>query len=199
MGNTELEKRMMNKFRLSDIEAEELGQKMNQYVETFEDKYLYQSLCDYLETELKNTYQKYDVGDKNIKKISRAYIQKEFEWNNTQGYDSFVGYILTVIGQVACFLPDAVERYIVFAVSVIVVYISNKIAMKMVRKYSAFIKEFNNNFPSLIILSIIVCLGINAINGKAIGSIIAVLTVNIGLVVLYIVTKRGRVKRKNCN
>ena len=42
-----------------------------------------------------------------------------------------------------------------------VLLLLNKFAMKVVRNHAVFLKEFNNNFPCLIVVSVIAVLGIN--------------------------------------
>jgi hypothetical protein len=62
-----------------------------------------------------------------------------------------------------------------------------------------FLKEFNNNFPCLVIISVIACLAINIINYfycAPILSVVAVLGVNVGIIMLYLPTKFLKTKRR---
>ena len=193
MGNTEIEKIMIEKFRISKEQSEELRGKIDQYIEDFEDKNLYESLHKYLELELKKTYQVNGIGKGNIKEVSAKCIDKKNDWNNLEGYYSFVGYILTLIGQLTCFIPSELVAIYTFVISVVTVLILNKFGMKIARRYAKFLKAFNNNFPGLIIISVIACLAINiSDNGHECASffsVVAVLGVNIGLILLCLLGK----------
>ena len=73
----------------------------------------------------------------------------------------------------------------------------NKFAMKVVKNHADFLKEFNNNFPCLIIVSIIACLLINIYDWMPFVSVIVVLGINGGLFILYLVSKFLKNKREN--
>lgn len=196
MGNTELEKLMVEKFRINDVQAAMLGNKLNVYIKEFQERNIYQELSNYLRKELKDEMGVHGIGEENIKMISREYIRKNREWNGIEGYYSFLGYILTLIGQIACFFPSKKGAVITFFVSSIVFWILNKIAMKAVRKYMWMIEEFNTNFPGLICISIIACLGVNITEWSVCIKIIAVFLINSGLGSLYIIAKKMSIKRK---
>lgn len=198
MGNTEIENIMIEKFRITKKQAVEIREKMDKYIDEFEEKYLYENLCKYLESELKNRYRVNGIGEKNIKDIARKCIRKENEWNNLEGYYSFIGYILTVIGQITYFIPSKFGAIYTLIISVVVLLLLNKFAMKVVRNHAYFLKEFNNNFPCLIVVSIIACLAINICGWKPIFSVIAVLGINGGVVILYFFAKYSKNRRKNC-
>lgn len=197
MTDLEIENLMIEKFRITKKQAIEIREKIDKYIEEFEEKNLYENLYKYLESELKNRYLVKGIGEKNIKDISRKYIRKKNDCNNLEGYYSFLGYILTVIGQVMNFIPSKFGAIWTFIISAVVLLLLNKFAMKVVRNHADFLKEFNNSFPSLIVVSVIVCLAINICGWKLIFSVIAVLGINCGLVILYFFAKYLKNKRKN--
>ncbi len=138
---------------------------------------------------MKTGYALKKIGRKNIERIARNYIDKKNDWDNSEGYYSFMGYILTIIGQITSFLPPELVGKITFVVIATTVLVLNQMTMKIARNYSKLIKEFNNNFPSVIILSVLLCLLIGFFDWGMYASIGAVLGVNITLVVFVLYVK----------
>lgn len=192
MGNLELQKMMIDKFRISMSQASELGTKIDNYIKNFEDEHLYKELCKYIQEELKKEYNPKKIGEKNIKRIARSYLDKKNDWENSEGYYSFVGYILTIIGQITSFLPSELVGKITFVAIAVTVLILNQMTMKIARNHSKFIKEFNNNFPSMIILSVLICLLIVFFDWGMYASIGAVLGINILLSMFVLCVKGGK-------
>ena len=76
MGNTDIEKIMIEKFKIYEKQSKELRENLDQYIDEFDEKNLYKMLCEHLKSELKVKYKVNEIDENDINDISRKCIDK---------------------------------------------------------------------------------------------------------------------------